>query len=274
MAVLLGQYNPEWELYVEDVSQVNLYRFLMHAAIGKDLPKWFPIPLGGRQQVINRAHAMAAKSDKRRLFLIDADMSIIMKGPRTKIKNLHQVGAYCIENVVFELNSLAKVVSEHSAAHCPEDIHEVCNLQEAVHVAKRYLLPLFILYAIARKLAPTVASVSNGIGRFYDPKALRVKRDQLRLVRREIIKECIDNSNKNKFLQEGRKIRSLISTENWNKYVSGKDYIIPLFHNHCKNYTQYTGSRCQLARSLARHCTFSNDPILKTRLRKLYGFSR
>ena len=53
------------------------------------------------------------------------------------------------------------------------------------------------------------------------------------------------------------------------KFISGKDYLLPLIHRHLKHKVKYKGDSNQLKCHLARHCELDVDSMLYHRIKKL-----
>jgi hypothetical protein len=277
ISTLLSVYTDAYEVYVEDSSQINLYRLLLEAAISRPTTRFFPIPLNGRVAVIERARALSAANDnKRRLFLIDGDLEYVSGQKSPRIKNLYRVNAYCIENIICETDALIEVLYENCGKQSRQQIIDEINMPDLDKFISSRFVSLFVLFSVARTLAPLSITCSIPVARFFDVKNGEIREEQLRAVQRQLIAECVANSSWAAFVAEKMAVRAAIKNREHpsHRVVSGKNYVLPIVHNVCSRLFGYGGSRQQMARSLARHCNFQHDRRLRVRLRQAYGFVR
>ena len=249
----------------------------MKAACPNKRISFVPIPLGGRSEVINRARLLAGQNEIPRLFLVDGDLPFVRGDRRERIDNLYYLNCYSIENVLLEPNAIAEVCLEADGSCSASDVLRRFRYSQLRRGFQRFLFPLFVLFAVTNRLAPTVPTVSRGVVRYFDSEEPRyVRRVAYRALLRELILACTSAVGWTRYRSTSRAVRASLSKRrvDWRSAVAGKDFLLPVLHGLSRRHCAFRGSRPQFAGALARHCTFSREKSLRRRLRMLAGYCR
>ncbi len=139
--------------------------------------------------------------------------------------------------------------------------------------AEKKLKSLFILYAVVYKLDLSIVTTKLSVQRLcnetkdgYTLCPHKIFRRMCGLAR-EVVKACgfeVFSATCNQ-LRYG----SISDSNHVNRFISGKDYLIPLLHSRIKMKFGFKGSRDQLKTQLSEYYSPDVEPFLARRLRML-----
>ncbi|MGY2221369.1 DUF4435 domain-containing protein [Pseudomonas gingeri] len=266
-------YRPlqDLEVYVEDKDSEVFYFELLGRLIpgGKKIKKI--IPLNGRGNVLDLCRRYNDSSPA--LFLIDGDLDLILNIREVGLKNLFQLKSYCIENYLFCMIGSREIIVETSGKILPEKALTVEEWGAFFNYVSEPLRELFIVFAAARVLAPTLKTVSLGYSSISTQRA-RKKGPEPDLAK---ISEVIDSIRLQslQFTDEGT-WRSTIERIRENSrdiqtvdMVSGKDFLLPMLDMYIRSKGGSTVSTESLMFRLARHCSIDRLEELGVALRSV-----
>jgi len=267
----LNSSNNEIEIFVEDTSNKNIWRAVLKNFLPSGTKFNDPIQLGGRKKVIEECMNDQIHDSRKKLYIIDGDLDIIRKTKKPNLKNLYRLRSYCIENYL--LNEEA--IFEASTIMDPD-----CSQLEAKNKLKldlwksdnkTLLTRIFICYAVANKFAEDHKTVGYHVTRLTrsHPSNDNICPDKtfrrtFSLYKTSVISNDISSVKNYKNL-----IEKNCSTIDFHRFVSGKDYLLPLLGARLKNNLKYRLSDASLKVILAKSTSSSVDPYLARRLKKI-----
>lgn len=267
-AFLLRRYN-DIEVYVEDTSCQNLYIVLVNRVLrpkGKRISHVFP--LGGKSGVISRCSSDQAPSTRKRIYLIDGDLDLILKRPKPRLKHLYRLNVYCAENLLLSEFAAITIGTESATNVRWHDMALQLSLMSLIETSVRKLMPLFVVYSIVHKLGLAVETVSYPVQRL-----LKVQNDSTTLsghLIRQRMHDLIRTIQVHVPPGRYHRLRASITTKLSNRtghlggLLSGKNYLLPLVHLRLRQVAHFSESLDKLKVRLAQHCELTIDP----------GFSR
>ena len=109
IAPALGHLNSsrnDIEIFVEDQAGMNMWRNIIQAFLPAGTACGAPIQLGGRGRVIEECKNDQADDGRKKLYIIDADMDILLGRSKPRLKHLYRLRSYCIENYLIQEKAL------------------------------------------------------------------------------------------------------------------------------------------------------------------------
>jgi hypothetical protein len=72
--------------------------------------------MGGKKRVIEACRLDQKDDGRKKLYIIDGDFDFLLNKGKPKLKYLHRIGAYCIENVIVHPGCVAEVCGDYDAS--------------------------------------------------------------------------------------------------------------------------------------------------------------
>ena len=268
VAFLFQKYN-DIDIYIEDTANRAMFEILLQRMIGADTKIHRIHQLGGRTAVIEECKKDQGKG-RRRLYIIDGDLDLLSGEPAPKLKHFIRLSVYCSENLLITEESLTELAFECALNEEKGVLRGKVDFGAHMTMLERAFLPLFVLYAIAHKLQIGVPTVAYKVHRLLDksndclPSASKV-RARMRDLRRTIIKKV----GRQQYLVTRNEIvtRFRASKVASHKVVSGKDYLLPLFHAKARTLFKLKDSVEHVKPRLARYTDLDVDSVLLAAVR-------
>ncbi|MBL3598161.1 DUF4435 domain-containing protein, partial [Rhodovulum sulfidophilum] len=105
IAPALGHLNSarnDIEIFVEDTANLNVWRSIIQKFLPEGVSFYDPIPLGGRKAVLEECRRDQANDGRKKLYIIDADLDLLMGRPKPRLRHLYRLRAYCVENYLIQ----------------------------------------------------------------------------------------------------------------------------------------------------------------------------
>jgi hypothetical protein len=257
-------YRNDIDIYTEDeLKDKEFYKVLFNRLLDNKIRINDITPLGSKRNVIDRCQT-EPDNGRKKLFIIDGDVTIIHGKDIPALKNLFVLDAYCIENFVLDNESILQFIYLHCASKSKEEIEKELNLDVWLSNYANKLVDLFIHFAIvdffggkftlfnAHKFNPK----ENYSEELVEADIEKLKADILLLT----TKENYDIKYEELKLQWTTCIASLLTI------VSGKDYLIPiiLFKTQYYKKSKALPSTDEAKFMLAQYCKLDRLANLKT----------
>lgn len=262
-AFLLRRYN-DIEVYVEDTSCQNLYIVLVNRVLrpkGKRISHVFP--LGGKSRVISRCSSDQTPSTRKRIYLIDGDLDLMLKRPRPRLRHLYRLNVYCAENLLLSEFAAITIGTESATNVQWHDMALQLSLKKLMESSVRKLMPLFVVYSIVHEFGLTIDTVSYPVQRL-----LKVAHDAttlsgllIRQRMRDLIRAIQAHVSPYQYLRKKASIAARLakSTSHPGGLISGKDYLLPLVYMRLRQVARFSDSFDKLKVRLAQHCELTID---------------
>lgn len=188
-------------------------------------------PLGGCSQVID---ACSQDTDSHpKLYIVDGDIHL-MTSPKNAQSHLYVLDRYCIENFLVDKESYYKVFDDLDCEHEEETIKGLVDFENMLNDAVNPMMELFCYFAVSQDV----------LGVFRLKHVTQIMRDGMidstKLINEEafvkndvITNSGITSEEFNQLLSEKLTLYSATS-ENLQKYVSGKSYLMPYIVEYTK----------------------------------------
>lgn len=258
---LLASYN-DIDIYIEDTARnyekiyVNIFQRVFNGKY--QINNVFPI--GSRGRVINKCQTNSTKISRPTLYLVDGDL-YIMKGENKLPPGIYRLPAYCIENILLDINAIIDYINEEHPALRKEQIISSFSYENWKVTCKDPLVDLFIIYAVIQKLnIPNLPNVSTPVSDFMpqvddtiiDSHIVRNKITDLERVIISTVTEDVYQKTKIEIISVLDPSLCHLMT-----YVSGKDYLYPLLYKKASNVLNKSISHINFKQRLAMKCDVS-----------------
>lgn len=237
ISTIFKQYRNTINIYTEDkIEDKQFYIRLLKRVLADTSIEINDIyPLGSSNEVIN-----ACKNDKdssfKKIYIVDGDI-FLMYQPKTTIKNLLVLDAYCIENLVIDeisvCHSFYNVLGTKSLA----EVQSLINFEYMMKNIKNPLIDLFFNYAISNQYRGFFTL--HNIDRFLNNKTLSIDiakiQAEINHIKNELISLGLLTEEQ---YQAEISYKQSIYPRDINtvlKIVSGKDFLIPYIRRYCCN---------------------------------------
>jgi hypothetical protein len=256
-------YRNDIDIYTEDeLKDKEFYKVLFNRLLDNKIRINDITPLGSKKNVIDRCQT-EPNNGRKKLFIIDGDVTIIHGKDVSALKHLFVLDAYCIENFVLDNESILQFIYLHCASKPKEEIEKELNLDVWLSNYANKLVDLFIHFAIvdffggkftlfnAHKFHPK----ENYSEELVEADIEKLKVDILLLT----TKENYDLKYEELKKQWTTCIESLLTI------VSGKDYLIPiiLFKTQYYKKSKALPSTDEAKFMLAQYCKLDRLSNLK-----------
>ncbi|GHB37492.1 hypothetical protein GCM10007094_28520 [Pseudovibrio japonicus] len=261
--------NNDIDIFVEDKAAPNLWVKMLNNFLPEGTKLESVTPLGGRKEVIEACKLDQDVSERRALYLIDADFDLLHGKPKKKLKKLYRLRSYCVENYLLNEDSILSAATTFDDAATVQEAKQRLGFSEWVRENNNPLRMLFVCYAVANKLDESIATIKLSVHPLFRDcrvslcpqktfvRVLSIYRTLRAQFDRSVI-ETIKAEVEERFDRLG-----LLAV------VSGKDYLFPAFRNQFKSQFGLTVKDDVFKVMLADKSGCQIDPYLKRRLTQI-----
>ncbi|MFO1037222.1 MAG: DUF4435 domain-containing protein [Geminicoccaceae bacterium] len=256
---LKRSYN-DVEIYVEDTANHNMWYLIIRRLLEPHVKFKSVNLLGGREMVLRACSSDQANDGRKKLYIIDADFDYILNKKKPRLKYLYRLRAYCIENLLLSTEGFVNIAMDSNPVMVESHIRKTYKFNDMIELIYKRLAPLFVLYAVAQELNCSAVTVSYSVVRLCKPGAEELCAARIRARMRQVAREIEATVGRSAFLFELRIVRRRSKTIKPQKWISGKDYVLPPVHAFLINQLTYRGNKEQMKVQLARHWLRKNEP--------------
>lgn len=245
----LFEETQDIDVYVEDENDEAFYRSLFRFATDDEIRITRVFSLNGRFNVISAASNHDFKK-RRALFIVDGDLPFVKGEAGEFEKGVHVHNAYCVENLLLCELALTTLVAQENAI-IDDDAARRLKYDEWRDTVHSPLVELFAAFATCHDFAPSVPTVSRGIGTVVtmDSKTKITKLDVKKVadLKASVLDAAAILSSQAVVLERyDQRLRIIRAMDNSINAVSGKDFLLPLIGFHLN------GLGCKIQRKTLR----------------------
>lgn len=219
------------DVFIEDNYDEEFYKVIINRILGNGYRVSKLISLCGKTNVINACQADQFERKEKRIYIVDGDLELITDGNKYNLKYLFIHRVYCIENYLFDKNSIIDILHEHLVIE-RNKIEKTLSFENWLKGISQPLIDMFLHYALCKKYSPSSPTISIGVGNLCKQMNKITVLDAIKVNDRiEILKqEIINSSTEEIYTEEIYNLRQKwnISVETLLKIVSAKDYLMTL----------------------------------------------
>ena len=232
--IFLRDHN-EINVYIEDTESGSekIYTNILNKLFEGEYKIKSVLPLGGRIEVVRKCREKKNNNIKE-IFIIDGDLYLISGenkktfGDLDSLKKLFVLPKYCIENFLITRKGIIEILDEESPVKSKGLIECEIALNTWYDNHLELYRKLYIEYAVARKTAPQIQTISFKITNLVDNG--RGELSEAKVIKRanEVKEKIIKKIGERRYKKHKRRISREMSNLCFLKFASGKDHILPL----------------------------------------------
>jgi hypothetical protein len=263
--------NNTIDVYVEDSSLSNAYIRHINKVLGRRGSVGQVYPLGSRAEVEARCALMQGPGSRSSLFLIDADLDLLLGKRPARMRNLCRLNAYCFENLVIQEGSVLAVAMECATSRSPFELENSIDLTALLSAVTHELIPLFVLYAVAIKAQVSIETVGYSVIRFLrdpnDPSSIsrELVRSRMFGICRTLLRAVSAGRIRSDYVRI--RARAVARGALAHTLVSGKSYLLPLVRLRLRQTVSLQDRPQVLVARLVSHCGPTLDRQLTRKIR-------
>jgi Protein of unknown function (DUF4435) len=270
LAYLKGFYN-DVEIFVEDKRSMNMWVSLLRVLLPTNTKLISVNMLGGRDAVTSACRLDQEDSTRRRLYIVDGDFDFALGKPKLKLKHLYRLRAYCIENLLISEAAVVQLGTTLQPDLNESQIQAKFGFSNWLTSSFNSLAPLFCAYAVAEGLKLGLKTVKRPVNDLFlnTREGPSICPFRARSARRSIAKQAIKLVGPKKFRSEVERVIKNLHKIDFKSYISGKDYLFPVFFHRICKVLSFKGTIDQLKVALAKLFDRSQEPYFARRLANL-----
>lgn len=223
-------YRNTVDIYTEDEEKdKEFYRVLFKRLLRNDIVINDITPLGSKESVKRRC-LEEPNNGRKKIFIIDGDVSIIHGKDIPKIPNLYVLEAYCIENFLLDKDSIVDYIYLNCGTKTKDLIAQEINFDTWLLEYSNSFIELFIHFALANYF--DIKFTLYNANKYH----MKTKTEYLfvpELVTTDILelkKDILKIITENEYSSKYRELKEQWPADPLNLFtiVSGKDYLIPM----------------------------------------------
>lgn len=278
----LFSYRNDVDIYTEDkVADKEFYKTLFKNLFGDSLIINDVTPLGCKANVLNEYDNQDSKSKRKKYFIVDGDLDLILGTNRKNEKNLIILDSYCIENYLLEEEGIINLIYFSNGEKSKEQHKSKLNFDKWLGYNSQSLVDLFLNFAILRKYGggPKLKSANQFLTK--NVKETILDKTKVTTYSKEVKDEIIAILESNGYSNieandlyniDYKKLNNIWKYNNDSllKTVSGKNYLLPLLQfriNHCIDGNKALFPRNSLKLYLADNSNLNRLGFLKQRIK-------
>jgi hypothetical protein len=230
------RHKNDVDIFIEDSNDEEFYSELFKSILdGKRANKI--ISCGCKTSLIEACENDQNPRNRHRVYLADGDLDLIFSEPRSDLRYLFFLKRYCIENFLFEEESIIEIIHDNTVLDRTK-IQDKLGMTKWFETISKPLIDLFIHYAISHKyglgLRTTSISVFTLCKKVSKIDVLDIDAVDNKI--REFKIEIINSIGEENYLKEiyDLNLKWPVSVDNLLTIVSAKDYLLPLLRARCK----------------------------------------
>lgn len=259
------------DVFIEDSNDEEFYKALLQRLTdGKRIKKI--ISCKCKTELIKACEADQTDRIRKRVYLTDGDLDLILDSNRKDLKHLYVLDRYCIENFLLEEEGILEIL--HSNVVLDKAIiKKQLTLNNYLKSISNPLSELFLHYAITHFHKMGIKTVANPIGSFCKQNrsltVLDIEKVEQKV--REIRAEIILNIGEEQYNDTIYALRQKWPSNNQTllTIVSAKDYILPLLmfrFKKLKGKESFNLKRESLRIGLAKNINLTSLESLKNKI--------
>lgn len=145
-------YRNDIDIYTEDkVADKEFYRTLFKRVLGNEIKINDVTPLGCKTNVLNAFDNQDKTDRRRKIYIVDGDLELILDTNRKTTGNLIVLDSYCIENYLIDETGGIELIYFSNGSESRDNLKNKLNFSKWLEYNAPCLIDLFLNFAILRK---------------------------------------------------------------------------------------------------------------------------
>lgn len=253
---LFQEFN-DIDFFIEDtdIATKRIFTKLLQRSLNETIKLAQIFPLGGRQNVIDKAKISKTKSTRKQIFIIDGDL-YLLTGEKVEEENLVELPKYCIENYLIDKNAIENIIIDENEKEIDDmDLKKLFNFDEWKKRNSPLLINLFIEYGIEKKNKLGIQTVAYKVGNLISEPNGDLNKEKVEERIQKFEEDLITKLDNEIYEEEKKEVTlRLKEFDDPLSCISGKDYILPLLLFKIRSLTSSKTPNDKLKFRLARAC--------------------
>lgn len=229
------------DIFIEDttIGYKKIFKEILIRAFGNTLTIDQIFPLGGRSEVVEQCKKHQTNKRKQ-LYIIDGDLNLINGIQNEELNGLYILPRYCIENYLLDENALIYIIEEEDPELKFETIKEKLGFKEWVNTHDSLLINLFTYYGLCFRYLPQERTVKFKVSQLCNQPGI-ICETKIKCRVEDLKIKLEEQIGKSKLEEELSIIQQRVNLSNSRmlKFVSGKDYLLPLLTSKILSFAKF-----------------------------------
>ncbi|WP_412502725.1 DUF4435 domain-containing protein [Shewanella chilikensis] len=249
------------DIYIEDTAEgyAKLFKHLFKRVFEGEYNIDNVFPIGSRSNVISKCEELQEKVERPSLFIVDGDLYQLKGEPKPIPKGTFVLPRYCIENILIDSEAIVEFVDEENIDKDKDTLQALLDFEGWRDFNSEHLVPLFAEYAIAQKLSTPIKTIKYSLSNLYETNTGFVSPELVLKRIKEVRAASIKHVGEPKYNSTRIGVIDLMKTNECRmlKYVSGKDYLMPLLMVKIRGLISSQPSKINFRQRVAMKCDIS-----------------
>lgn len=258
-SVFFEEFN-DIDIFIEDtaVGYEKLFMELFSRVFAGTYRVSNVFPLGSRGSVIAECDQNLPNIKRPTLYVVDGDLHLINQNTENRL-GLYTLPYYCVENLLVDENAIHNLINEESAVISREDLIDLFDYSGWVSSNSGVLTDLFIEYGVAFTTCPNIQTVAFDISNLVSSNTGDVDHVKVAARKRAITSAIIEKIGTDEYHLHRARIEAFAfnSEDAFLKFVSAKDYILPLLLMRIRRITSTKAPNVNIKLRLAMVCNLT-----------------
>jgi hypothetical protein len=145
-------YRNDIDIYTEDkVADKEFYRTIFKRVLGNEIKINDVTPLGCKTNVLNAFDNQDKTDRRRKIYIVDGDLELILDTNRKTTGNLIVLDSYCIENYLIDETGGIELIYFSNGNESRDNLTNKLNFSKWLEDNAPCLIDLFLNFAILKK---------------------------------------------------------------------------------------------------------------------------
>lgn len=254
------------DVYVEDKADgfSKIYSILLGRLLAERLTVSRVFPLGGRDSVISASKA-PRDQHRKSIFIIDGDLYLLCGEVKDVPDEIIRLDRYCIENYLVDDSAIMEILDDEHSSRRQDDFRDLLRLNEWRNENAPSFRKLFVTYAVAHYLDSGIPTVSRKYGAFVRNGKGDLDNEKFEAACQAISRELSEQFGRERFETLFSEFDNSVDASACfiSKYVSAKDYTLPLVLVKMRAHVEIRSSNIALKIRMAKNCSLESLDNLK-----------
>lgn len=259
-ALFYSNFN-DIDIYVEDtaIGAKKFYKEIYTRVFAETCRIKTVFPLGDKPTVIQECMKNQEEGGRPRIYIVDGDLDLLTDSNPKELKRFYVLKRYSIENYLLDESAIIEILDEEDVEKCADAIKADLDFSQWVKENEELLFELFVIYAIAKKVRPDLATISYKVENLVSSNQGLVDRKIITERKDLVIKELLNYLSEDELNKQKQVILDRVNLSGNKKlnFVSGKDFLFPLIFVKMKLITKFRPEKKVIQQRLAKKCDIS-----------------
>ncbi|WP_199886356.1 DUF4435 domain-containing protein [Dickeya sp. ws52] len=244
------------DIYIEDtaIGYRKIYKCILSRLLGENFLINDIFPLGGKSAVLCSWENDENKRNRPRIYIVDGDIDLL-SGIRVCQDGLYTLPYYCIENLFICERSIIDILVEEDPEKEHDELYGLLDFEGWERANEKLLFDLFITYSIVKKHAPHFTNVNYQVSKLVNNNRGELDPEKVKRRISDLDRAVLDKISTDELKEEKEKIMLNIKDDmRIKKYISGKDYLLPLIITRMKSIVNTKISNLNFKNRISNKC--------------------